>query len=731
MEALNELSKLAVRVGEGASAQAELIRLIDGIVAASDRYDKETVESCLSAIEAGGLMTHPGIRDKTSEGSAWLASHVGLWLAAKVLESSVGGEAAIQAWARVIDRDAGPSHEAHFSRARLWEREGRFAEALADLKTAIEWPKSAVFLSRAAALFSRIASRFSPPAVRTFRLALLSSSATELSAPHLRLLCFRDGMNADMYVGPFDSFRQDILDPGSALYAFSPDIVIIATHWRDAHLPAFSDDPDAQVERVIEEFGQLWRTLLGRLPCRIIQHGFDLPAADPYGHLGSASPGGVARLLRRINERMRENAPPSVTILDAEKISGICGIREWSDPRYWHSMKQHPAAEALPELADHQVALVRAALGLSKKVLAVDLDNTLWGGIIGEDGLGGIALGPPSARGEAFQAFQHYILELKNRGILLVVCSKNNPEDARLPFFQHDGSVLRFDDFSVFRANWLDKPTNLRGIAQALNLGLDSFVFIDDNPAERSLVRKELPEVTVPDLGDDPANFVTVLERGRYFEALSLSQEDRDRSESYKGNALREELRATSPSLDAFLAGLRMEAASGPFDELILPRVVQLIGKTNQFNLTCRRHSEERLRRMMGSQDYWTRYFRLRDRFGDHGLIGVMITRRLDGLPDTWEIDTWLMSCRVIGRGMERFMMKTLQEAALKSGIRGLRGIYVPSEKNSLVAGLYPELGFRKLTDPGREISYFRDLGETSSELAGHITDVPAGNWKA
>ena len=608
---------------------------------------------------------------------------------------------------------------------------GNPAEALADLKAAIDGPRSAAFLSKAAALYSRIASRIAPPAVRRFRLALLSSSTTELSAPLLRLLCFRDGMDAEMYVGPFDGYRQDILDPGSKLFAFSPDVVVIATHWRDAHLPAYSDDPDAQVERVTEELGRLWRTLLSRLPCRIIQHGFDLPASDPYGHLASASPGGAIRLLRRINDRLLDSAPPSVTVLDAERISGTYGIGEWNDARYWHSMKQHPAAEALPELAGHQVALIRAALGLSKKVLALDLDNTLWGGIIGEDGLGGIALGPPSARGEAFQAFQRHVLALKDRGILLAVCSKNNPDDARLPFLRHDGSVLHLDDFAVFRANWLDKATNLRDIAQALNLGLDSFVFIDDNPVERSLVKKELPEVTVPDLGDDPSDLVAVLERGRYFEALSLSQEDRVRSVSYKENALREDLRLASPSLDAFLAGLGMEAASGPFDEVVLPRVVQLIGKTNQFNLTSRRHSEERLRRMMGSEEYWTRYFRLRDRFGDHGLIGVMIARGLQENPGTWEIDTWLMSCRVIGRGMERFMMRTLREAALDRGIRSVRGVFVPSAKNALVADLFPEMGFCRTDLPGPEIVFLRDLGVDLPEPACFITEVPAGDWKA
>lgn len=731
MEELKGLSELAARVSRGDAAPEELIGLVDKIVAGSGGYERETVASCLSALETGGLLADPRVRERAVFGSGWRSSPVGLWLAAMLLDSSGGGEVAIEAWGRVIEREVGPSHEARFARARLWEREGHPAEALADLKTAIDGPRSAAFLSKAAAAYSRIASRGTPPAVRRLRLALLSSSATELSAPLLRLLCFRDGIDAEMYIGPFDGYRQDILDPGSKLYTFSPDIVIIDTHWRDAHLSAYADDPAAQVERVTEELGRLWRTLLSRLPCRIIQHGFDLPASEPYGHLASASPGGAVRLLRRINDRLLDSAPPSVTILDAERISGTYGTAKWDDHRYWHSMRQHPAAEALPELAEHQVALIRAALGLTKKVLALDLDNTLWGGIIGEDGLSGIALGPPSARGEAFQAFQRHVLALKERGILLAVCSKNNPDDARLPFLRHDGTVLHLDDFAVFRANWLDKATNLRDIARTLNLGLDSVVFIDDNPVERSLVKKELPDVAVPDLGDDPAGFVAVLERGRYFEALSLSQEDRARSASYKENAQREELRLASPSLDAFLAGLGMEAASGPFDEVVLPRVAQLVGKTNQFNLTSRRHSEERLRRMMGAEEYWTRYFRLRDRFGDHGLIGVMIARVLQDPPSMWEIDTWLMSCRVIGRGMERFMMRTLRQAAVARGVKSVRGVYIPSEKNALVAGLFPEMGFRGVAAPGPEVAHILDLREDIPEPSCHIADVSAGDWKA
>jgi FkbH-like protein len=497
------------------------------------------------------------------------------------------------------------------------------------------------------------------------------------------------------------------------LYTFKPDFVLIATHWRDANLTAFSNNTDEEVRRVVHELQQLWKILLQRQPCRIIQHGFNLPAQDSYGHLSGVLPGGRLNMLREINRALVQAAPSPVALLDLDRASAQFGRHKWFDPTYWHLAKQYPSANALPLLVDHQVALIRAGLGLTKKVLALDLDNTLWGGVIGEDGLEGIRLGPPSAVGEAYQALQQYVLELKARGIVLVVCSKNNEEDAKQPFLHHDATVLHLDDFVVFRANWVDKPTNLRDIARMLNLGIDSFVFLDDNPVERALVRRELPEVAVPEVGVDPVTFVPTLDRGLYFEAWSLSQEDMERHESYRANVLRDELAKLAGSLEDFLADLQMEAEIGAFDNSVLARVVQLIGKTNQFNVTTRRYSEEQVRRMMASDNYWTQHFKLNDRFGDNGLIGVMIARQVLADLLTWEIDMWLMSCRVIGRQMEQFMLQTLAEAAQAKGVRAIRGVYIPTAKNAMVADLYPRLNFTKLSETANgEVQYLLDLKE-------------------
>ncbi len=277
----------------------------------------------------------------------------------------------------------------------------------------------------------------------------------------------------------------------------------------------------------------------------MIQHSFDQPPARSFGNLSHTLAGGRAAMLRDLNRRFVAKAPTAVTILDLEYTQARCGGK-WSDDAIWHIAKQHPATAALPMLVDQQVALVPAHLGLTKKVLVFDLDNTLWGGVIGEDGLEGIDIGPPSPAGEAYQALQRYAKELKSRGVLLAVCSKNNEADAKLPFEKHDAMILRLDDFALFLANWDDKPANLRAAAEALSLGLDSFVLLDDNPTERAFVRRELPEVAVPELGNDPATFVEALDRRMYFEAVTLSEEDRQRHQQYQENAARHQIQQQS-----------------------------------------------------------------------------------------------------------------------------------------------------------------------------------------
>jgi FkbH-like protein len=333
---------------------------------------------------------------------------------------------------------------------------------------------------------------------------------------------------------------------------------------------------------------------------------------------------------------------------------------------------------------------MRAVLGLSYKALVLDLDGVLWGGVVGEDGVAGILFGGSGA-GEAYREYQRYVKTLGERGILLAVCSKNNDADARAPFLLHPDRVLGLDDFAAFVANWEPKDENLRRIATELHISLDSIVFVDDNPIERELIRRRLPEVEVPEWPAEPAEFLHALDHGHYFEALALTAEDRGRSESVRTNVVRETLRETCGTLEEFLGGLEMEIELRPFEEVDLPRIVQLIHKTNQFNLTTRRHNEANVRRLADTSGNYTQALRLRDRFGDSGLVGALIAVRQG---DALLVDTWLLSCRVLGRRVPEASFAALCQYATATGCRVLLGEYYPTPKNALVAKFFEQIGF-------------------------------------
>ena len=337
---------------------------------------------------------------------------------------------------------------------------------------------------------------------------------------------------------------------------------------------------------------------------------------------------------------------------------------------------------------------IAAVRGLSRKCLVLDLDNTLWGGVIGDDGLGGIQLGQGSAIGEAFLAVQKMALELRSRGVVLAVCSKNEDHNARLPFREHPDMLLREHHIAVFQANWTDKAANLRAIASQLNIGVDSLVFLDDNPAERMQVRGELPLVAVPELPEDPALYPRTLAAAGYFETVGFSKEDRERADYYQANAQRAAALNASGDIGAYLASLDMVCTIGLVDEIARPRVAQLINKSNQFNLTTRRYSESELGAAIEGPSRHVVQVRLVDRFGDNGIISVLIA---DKKGKTWEIDTWLMSCRVLGRRVEEACLSHLVVAARQAGAGELVGKYVASPKNGMVADHYKKLGFLPL----------------------------------
>jgi FkbH-like protein len=549
-------------------------------------------------------------------------------------------------------------------------------------------------------------------ACRRMRIALEGSITLDFLAPVLRTLCWAAGIEAEIYVGPFNQFDQEILASDSPLARFQPDVVVVAMTADSLGL-ADSNDP-AQVSVYRERFTRRWTECRQRLNAVVIQCNFEIPTHDPWGRLSSASPQGRGRFLRALNQALWQAADQhtGVVIFDLDQTAALYGKRRWADPVLWHAAKQYPSAEAMPFWARELTATLRAVAGLTAKCLVLDLDNTLWGGVIGEDGLDGIVLGGSPA-GEAFVAFQKYVRSLSQRGILLAVCSKNNDADARRPFREHPEMILREKDIAVFVANWEPKDQNIRHIANTINIGLDSLAFVDDNPAERARIRQLLPEVEVIEMPADPALFIAAVDEAGLWAALGITEEDQQRTGSIQANIERQELAAGGASVDEYLIGLGMEVEIAPFDEANLPRIVQLINKTNQFNLTTRRTTEAEIRKVMATPDWYTQALRVRDRFGDSGLTGILMACRQGRCS---HVHTWLMSCRVMGRRLEEMMHAALDRYARRQGFEAITGEYIPTAKNSVVADLYDRLGFTPepaIAESGAGRRYHRPLGFT------------------
>lgn len=576
----------------------------------------------------------------------------------------------------------------------------RWATTVVDLTDNLAvWSGAAAVLSRCLA---------DVPLPRRAKVAILGSSTTSQLAALLPLACARGGLQVEVYEAPFGLYRQEVLDPASRLHSFDPDFVVLAMHEGDVDLPALTDDPSGAVSGALEQLEGLWQALNRTTRATVLQYNFALPPEQPLGHLGTSVPGSRHRMLLELNLRMALAAPPSVYLVDCAKLAADVGARTWFDPRYWFMAKQAVNPTSVPVLARHTSAVVAAAAGLSRKCLVLDLDGTVWGGVLGEAGFDGLQLGY-GPQGEAFSAFQTYALDLKSKGIVLAVCSKNDEGLVREAFASVPGMRLKLDDIAVLSAGWDDKPAQLRRLAADLGLGLDALVLADDNPVEREAVRQLLPEVDVLQLPEDPAGYARVLADYPWFETVRLTDEDTARTDQYRARASAASALGAATSLDDFLDSLDMEGAVEPVSERNLDRVAQLVGKTNQFNLTSRRRSAVELAQFVARDDVVALAVRLRDRFADHGLIGVVLAR-VDGA--RLDIDTWLMSCRVIGRTLEHALIAMLDEHARALGCRSLCGTYAPTAKNGLVADLYPRLGF---TPDGEEpkgvTSWRRDVG--------------------
>ncbi len=538
----------------------------------------------------------------------------------------------------------------------------------------------------------------------SIRLALLGSCTLTHLIAGIRVGALRRGIWVEVYEGPYGMYRQELQDPSSGLHAFKPDVLLLSL---DAHHLVATEG--ASVEHALGVISDCWKLAKQTLGCTIIQQTI-LPVFSPLlgnnEHRYLQSP---LALVTKLNESLRTLADQHGThLLAVDTVAARDGIKEWHDEGLWHRSKQEIHLRVLNVYGDEVGRLLAAIRGRSYKCLVLDLDNTLWGGVIGDDGLAGIAIGQGSVVGEAHLAFQRYALDLSRRGVLLAVCSKNDEVNALEVFDKHPEMLLRRHHISCFVANWEDKASNLRQIARRLNIGTDSLVFADDNPFERNLVRQELPEVAVPELPEDPAGFAACIAAAGYFEGLSITNEDHQRVNQYRANTEREQLRESTMDMAAYLQSLRMELYCGPFDPIGFPRIVQLINKTNQFNLLTRRYTDTEVKAVMLDPAALHLQFRLLDRFGDNGVIAIVIgklnaERRLF-------IDTWIMSCRVLGRQVEAATLNVLANRAGAMGAIALIGAFRPSPKNEMVRDHYPKLGFDEMGEQDGETRWILPL---------------------
>ncbi len=532
------------------------------------------------------------------------------------------------------------------------------------------------------------------------RAAILGDCATQHIDTALRGYGFEAGLRYEVFDADYNQIDAQTMDPGSELYQHQPAWVILA-NCTDKLYEAYCAYPLGERSRFAEAMRDrlvvVWQRIWANCNARLLQ--FNFPAWDDrvFGDFGAKTPESFSYQLRKLNYLLAESCAEykNVFIVDIDGLQSRLGEAQVRDPKMYCIAKMPFRTDFLAYIAKQITDTVLAASGSFKKCIVLDLDNTLWGGVIGDDGLDGIQIGELGL-GHAFSAFQSWLKEMKNRGIILCVCSKNNEPAAKEPFEKHPEMVLKLEDISVFVANWEDKAGNIRHIQSVLNIGMDSLVFLDDNPFERSVVRSLIPNITVPELPENPEEYVDYLRSLNLFETASYSEEDKVRTQQYRAEAQRVSLQSQCADYDAYLEGLEMIAEAKPFDSFHFPRIAQLTQRSNQFNLRTVRYTEQEIAAIAGDDRYLTLYFTLKDKFGDHGLISAVI---MEKQADRLFVNTWLMSCRVLKRGMEEFIVNKMVSAAREAGYEIVEGEYLKTAKNAMVSRIYEKLGFTAHSD--------------------------------
>lgn len=580
-------------------------------------------------------------------------------------------------------------------------------------------PLTPANLAAHSAALQRLANQQNTGSPPIRRIAVAGDCSVQLLSQAIACAVALEGELPQVHAVPYGEVTEQCLDRRSKLHAFFPDTVVLVPDSRIAVPPltnnTSAEEPAISLRSRVDEYEQLWDALQDR-GCKIIQH---LLIPTPHQSVGVAERRDATSIVNRIqalNDALLEAGKDRVTWLEADRLASQIGLLAWTSNRFWHAGRIGFDPRFLPDYLPWFRGAWRAANGRTKKLLVLDLDDTLWGGNIGDDGLEGIALGPGhGGRGEAFAAWQQYLAQIAARGVVLAVCSKND-ERVAAAALDHPCMELRREEFAAFVCNWQDKASNLRSIAADLNLGLDAMVFVDDNPAERSLVLQALPEVTVVDIGTDPAQFIHRFEAGHWFDQQFTTAEDRGRTNAYAARKQARSAHAATTDIASHLANLEMRGIAGLADFTDLPRLAQLELKTNQFNLTNRRYTQPQLATTLQDPLCVVLTMRLSDRFVEHGLISSLIAT-VDG--DVLRIDNWLLSCRAFDRTVEPFMLRELAHIARTLGATAIAGEYIPTARNGVVADLFQRLGFDPVSPEGR--FWHRDLMRPLDDLVSAI----------
>lgn len=532
------------------------------------------------------------------------------------------------------------------------------------------------------------------------KIAILGGSTTSDIKKCLELFLLKEGIESEFYESEYNQYFQDAMFPNSELQQFNPDLIYIHTSNRNiSDYPSMGDSRemvDEKLETVYKHFEIMWEKLKATYHCPVIQNNMELPFYRILGNKSASDYHGRVNFITRLNEKFYTYAQEheNFYINDIHYLSACYGLDKWSDPFYWHMYKYALCVPAIPVLSANIASIIKAIYGKNKKAFVLDLDNTLWGGIVGDDGVDNLELGQETSMGQAYQEFQQYLKAHKEIGVLLNVCSKNEEENA-IAGLNHQDGILKPEDFIVIKANWEPKSRNIAQIAKELNIMPDSLVFVDDNPAEREIVRQQLEMVAVPEVST-VEHYIHEIDRHGYFEVVNLSKDDLERNKMYKANAERSKIEASFEHYEDYLLSLEMNAVIKPFESIYMSRIAQLTNKSNQFNLTTKRYSQAEIEEAAADETRITLYGKLEDKFGDNGVVSVVIGRLENNI---CHMELWLMSCRVLKRDMEFAMMDTLVHQLKQKNITEIRGYYYPTAKNGMVKNFYELQGFSKIKE--------------------------------